>query len=179
MAVGDRDRWDATHRALGAGAPAPPDALRGRPELVPGRGRALDVACGRGPVAVWLAERGLDVVAVDVSPAGLAAGAALADARGVRVRWVEADLDGGFPADDGTYDLVVCQRFRDPALYPALRAALAPGGLLVLSVLSEVGDAGGRYRAAPGELLDAFGDLEVLGHHEAGGEAHLLARAPV
>lgn len=178
MAVADREHWDSAHATLGVGTPVPPDALRARSELVPSAGRALDVACGRGSVAVWLAGRGLDVVAVDVSPAGLAAGAALADARGVRVRWVEADLDGGFPADHGTYDLVVCQRFRDPALYPALRAALAPGGLLVLTVLSEVGDDGGRFRAAPGELLAAFPDLEVLAHHEGGGEAHLLGRAP-
>ncbi|MEQ3549859.1 class I SAM-dependent methyltransferase [Pseudonocardia nematodicida] len=176
MAEADRERWDAKHRALGAGTPLPPDALRGRLDLVPSTGRALDVACGRGGVAVWLAARGLDVVAVDVSPAGLAAGAALADDHDVRVRWVEADLDGGFPDEDGTYDLVVCQRFRDPALYPALAAAVAPGGLLVISVRSEVGDEGGRFRAAPGELAAAFGDLEVLAHHEGDGEAYLLAR---
>lgn len=178
MAERDRERWDARHTALGAGSPQPPDALRGWPDLLPAAGRALDVACGRGSVAVWLAERGLDVVAVDVSPAGLAAGAALADARGVRVRWVEADLDGGFPSEPGRYDVVVCQRFRDPALYPALRSATAPGGLLVVSVLSEVGDDGGAFRAAPGELAAAFGDLEILAHDEGDGEARLVARAP-
>lgn len=178
MAGTDRERWDAKHRALGAGTPQPPDAVRGQLDLLPVAGRALDVACGRGAVAVWLAQRGLDVVALDVSPAALASGAALADAQGVRVRWEEADLDGGLPGGDGTFDVVVCQRFRDPALYPALRAATAPGGLLVLTVLSQVGDAGGRFRAAPGELTAAFGDLEVLVHHEGGGEAHLLARAP-
>lgn len=176
----DRERWDAKHRALGAPAPQPPDALRGHLDLVPAAGRALDVACGRGAVAVWLAGRGLDVVAVDVSPAGLASGAALATARQPpgRLRWVEADLDAGFPAEDDAYDVVVCQRFRLPALYPALAAAVAPGGLLAVTVLSGIGDDGGRFRAAPGELVRAFGDLEIVAHHEGAGEAHLLARRP-
>ncbi|MCM3844770.1 class I SAM-dependent methyltransferase [Pseudonocardia sp. DR1-2] len=178
MAASDRERWDARHTAAGAGSPLPPDALRGRTDLLPSSGRALDVACGRGAVAVWLAMRGLDVVAVDVSPAGLAAGAGLAAAHDVRVRWVEADLDAGFPRDDDRYDVVVCQRFRDPALYPALRAALAPGGLLVVTVLSEVGDTGGPFRAVPGELTAAFAGLEVLAHGEGDGEAHLVARLP-
>lgn len=176
MAEADRERWDAAHAAHGTGTPQPPDVLRGHRHLLPAAGRALDVACGRGEAAVWLAGRGLDVVAVDVSAAGLAAGAALADEAGVRVRWVEADLDAGFPAEEGRYDVVVCQRFRDPALYPALRDALAPGGLLAVTVLSEVGGTGGRFRAAPGELAAAFAGLEVLAHHEGGGEAHLLAR---
>lgn len=180
MAVADRERWDARHRAAGPGAPQPPDAVRGRTDLLPGAGRALDVACGRGTVAVWLAGQGLDVVAVDVSPAGLAAGAALVTtvAPQGRIRWVQADLDNGFPADDDVYDVVVCQRFRAPELYPELAAAVAPGGLLVVTVLSESGDAGGRFRAAPGELARAFAGLEIIDHREGGGEAHLLARRP-
>ncbi|MBC3192600.1 class I SAM-dependent methyltransferase [Pseudonocardia sp. C8] len=180
MSGEDRERWDARHLGLGPGTPQPPDALRGHLDLVPAQGRALDVACGRGAVAVWLAGRGLDVVAVDVSPAGLAAAAELATAERPpgRIRWVEADLDDGFPIEDGTYDVVVCQRFRAPALYPVLASAVAPGGLLAITVLSEVGDAGGRFRAAPGELVRAFADLEIVAHHEDAGEAHLLARRP-
>ena len=93
------------------------------------------------------------------------------------VTTVRADLDDGLPAEVcGPFDVVVCQRFRDPALYPVLPGLLAPGGLLVVSVLSTVGDAGGAYRAAPGELRAAFGHLEVLVDEEGQGEAHLVAR---
>lgn len=174
MAVSDRERWDRRHAAVASPVPMPPDALRDRVDLLPSGGRALDLACGSGQVAVWLAQRGFDVDAVDVSPVALAAGAELAMAHGVTVHWTESDLDDGLPA--GRYDVIVCQRFRDPDLYPALGDALRPGGLLVMTVLSEVGDEGGRFRAVPGELLAAFGELDVLHHDERDGEATLLAR---
>jgi len=153
--------------------PLPPDALRGREDLVPTAGRALDVACGRGAVALWLAGRGLAVDAVDVSAVALDAGRRRAG--DLPVRWWRHDLDDGLAAR-GPYDVVVAQRYRDPGLYPALRAALAPGGLLVITVLSEVDEGPGAWRAVPGELRAAFGDLDVLVHREANGEASLVAR---
>jgi SAM-dependent methyltransferase len=188
VAVADRERWDARHAAAGtAGAaqgaaqsPTPPDALRGREALLPPGGQALDVACGRGTVAVWLAVRGFAVDAVDVSPVALDAGRALAHREGVgeRVRWWPHDLDAGLP-DTGPCAVVVCQRFRDPDRYPDLAARLAPGGLLVVTVLSQVGEGPGPFRASAGELRAAFGHLEVLHHVERDGEASLVARAPL
>ncbi len=173
MSERDRSRWDARHAAAVDVGPLPPDALRGREDLVPTAGRALDVACGRGAVALWLARRGLTVDAVDVSEVALAA-AGRADPH---VRWWRHDLDDGLPAGcAGPYDVVVCQRFRDPALYPRLMAALAPGGLLAITVLSEVDEGPGPFRAAPGELLAAFAGLDVLAHSEAEGEATLVGR---
>jgi 2-polyprenyl-3-methyl-5-hydroxy-6-metoxy-1,4-benzoquinol methylase len=169
----DRSRWDARHAAAADVGPLPPDALRGREALVSRAGRALDVACGRGAVALWLARRGMAVDAVDVSGVALAAAAAAEP----HVRWWKHDLDEGLPsACSGPYDVVVCQRFRDPALYPRLAAALAPGGLLAVTVLSEVDESPGPYRAAPGELLAAFAGLDVLVHAEAEGEATLVGR---
>ncbi|GEL19049.1 class I SAM-dependent methyltransferase [Pseudonocardia asaccharolytica] len=177
MSRADRERWDARHAALDPGTPAPPAALGGRLDLLPPGGRALELACGRGVVAVWLARHGFAVEAVDVSGAGLDAGARLAERHGVAVTWIEADLDDGIPEGcRGPYDLVVCQRFRDPRLYPAMAALLRPGGLLAVTVLSQVGDGSGPFRAAPGELVTAFAGLEVLVDAEGDGEAHLVAR---
>jgi SAM-dependent methyltransferase len=180
----DRARWDARHATSGAPVPAPPGAVLGAPDLVdefPTVGCALDVACGRGGVAVWLPRRGLTVDAVDLSPVGLAAGAGLAAACGLagRIRWIEHDLDAGLPERcAGPYAVVVCQLFRDPDRYGALAAALAPGGLLAVTVLSQVDAGPGPFRAAPGELRAAFPGLDVLLHRETDGEATLLARAP-
>lgn len=181
MSARDRERWDERHRVVGAAgdvAPAPPDALRGREHLLPAGGRALDVACGRGGVAVWLAARGFVVDAVDVSPVGLAAGEALAQRHGMgeRVRWWRHDLDADLPAAcAGPYDVVVCQRFRAPTLYPVLARRLAAGGLLVVTVLSEVDEGPGRFRAPAGELRAAFPGLTVLSDVERNGEASLVA----
>jgi SAM-dependent methyltransferase len=180
----DRVRWDARHAAAEPRAPAPPGLLIGDPDLTaafPTTGRALDVACGRGAVAVWLAQRGMAVDAVDVAPAGLAAGARLAASSGVagRIRWIAHDLDDGLPAGcAGPYDVVVCQLFRNPARYADLVAVLAPGGLLAVTVLSEVDAGPGAFRAGPGELRAAFSGLRVLLDREGDGEASLLACAP-
>lgn len=179
MSDADRRRWDARHAAAGEPMPAPPQLLAGREELLPASGRALDVACGRGATAVWLAEQGFAVDAVDVSPVALAAGAALARSRGARVQWFTHDLDAGLPEGcGGPYDVVVCQRFRDPALYPVLAGVLAPGGLLVITVLSQVGGSVGAFRAVPGELRAAFAGWDVIVAAETDGEASLLARRP-
>jgi hypothetical protein len=80
----------------------------------------------------------------------------------------------------GRCALVICQRFRQPSLYAALADVLAPGGLVVVTVLSQVGFNGtpGDYHALPGELADAFerDGMEILQSREGDGEATLVAR---
>ncbi len=142
-------------------------------------------------MSVWLARQGLEVLAVDVSPVAIGAARWLASAHAVpdsigagsvhgetgSVDFEVVDLDTGLPS--GPFDLVVCQRFRDPDRYADLAAAVAPGGLLVITVLSTVGHAGdpGPFRADPGELIATFGsELEILWSAEADGESHLVAR---
>lgn len=148
---------------------------------MPPAGRALDVACGTGSVAVWAARQGLDVVALDASPVAVEAVDSLAVANGVGLR-IDArvhDLDTGLPDDLGRFDLVVCQRYRDPGLVPALLAHLAPGGVTVLSVLSVVGaDRPGRHHAPPGELRAAVDEhrFTVPYECEAGGLATVVVR---
>jgi SAM-dependent methyltransferase len=99
-------------------------------------GRALDVACGEGRNAVWLAERGWDVTGVDFSEVALAKAAELARARGVAVEWVAADVLEHEPPP-GAFDLVAVLYLQLPrnelarALRNAVRA-VAPGGTLVV-----------------------------------------------
>ena len=68
-------------------------------------GRALDLACGEGRNAIWLAERGWHATGVDFSAAGLAKARRRAAERGVDVEWVEADVREWRPP--GPYDLVI------------------------------------------------------------------------
>jgi|SRR5215218_7883671 len=99
-------------------------------------GRALDVGCGEGADAIWLARAGWDVAGVEVSEVALERAAAAARDAGVTVRWLHADVAAMEPPPVG-YDLV-------SVLYPALRrsppdeairavlGAVAPGGTLLV-----------------------------------------------
>jgi SAM-dependent methyltransferase len=99
-------------------------------------GRAIDLGTGEGRNAIWLAERGWQVTAVDFSAAGLARAARLAAERAVRVEWVQADLLDYQPAP-GHYDLVLIAYLHLPAdslarVFRAAAAAVAPGGTLLV-----------------------------------------------
>ena len=149
-------------------------------------GRVLDVACGLGEQSLWAAQQGFDVVALDVSEVAITALNSAAVNLGLRDRIDSRvhDLDEGLPADlAGSCAMVICQRFRDPALYEQLVYMLRPEGILAITVLSQVGREGepSRFHAAPGELIDAFRDLDVdiLRSLEADGEATLVARRRV
>jgi 2-polyprenyl-3-methyl-5-hydroxy-6-metoxy-1,4-benzoquinol methylase len=98
-------------------------------------GRALDLACGAGRNAVWLAEQGWKVTAVDFSEVGIESARRLARSRGVEVDWVLADvLDWDPPA--GAFELVVVLYLQLPAgerreVLARAASALAPGGTLL------------------------------------------------
>lgn len=102
--------------------------------LIPGR--VLDVGCGEGADAVWLAAGGWDVTALEVSEVALARAVGHAQDAGVAITWVHAGLaEAGLPP--GTFDLVSAQypallRTSDSAAERALLAAVAPGGVLLL-----------------------------------------------
>jgi SAM-dependent methyltransferase len=101
-------------------------------DLVPGR--ALDIGCGEGADAIWLAERGWMVTAIDISAVAISRAKNASAIAGVSVDWVTGNaLETSFPA--GSFDLVSLQ-------YPALPKAgagglrrlldsLSPGGLLL------------------------------------------------
>lgn len=101
-------------------------------------GRALDLGAGEGGDAIWLAQQGWSVTAVDISPSALALGARNAEAAGVaeRIEWLAADLASWQPAD--TFDLVSAQFLQSPVEFPreeVLRratSAVAPGGRLIV-----------------------------------------------
>ena len=146
-------------------------------------GRCLDVACGLGEQSIWAAQNGFEVVALDTSDVAITALNTAAIAAGVRehVDTRVVDLDDGLPPEfAGSCALVISQRFRDPALYDQLVYMLAPGGVLVITVLSAVGLVGepGPFHAPPGDLVCAFRslDVDILRSVELEGEATLVAR---
>ena len=105
-------------------------------ELSPGS--ALDLGCGEGADAIWLARRGWQVTAVDISPIALGRAAERARAAGVthRITCAQHDLDEGFPA--GSFDLVAAhylhsrQQRQHPRMLERAARAVAPGGSRLL-----------------------------------------------
>lgn len=126
---GERDRvWSGKPNAVlvreAAGLPA---------------GRALDLGCGEGADAIWLAEQGWQVTAADVSRIALQRGAEQAERAGVadRIDWQRHNLAESFPA--GSFDLVSAQFLHSEVGLPreqvlrAAAAAVAPGGVLLIA----------------------------------------------
>lgn len=177
----DREYWDRKHAssmpAPALDPPPPPPLFAQVEDVFPAGGQALDIACGRGEGAIWLASRGMRYWGIDISPVAiwmardLVAATRLTD----RCRFDTWDLDGGLPPGDPV-DLVFCHMFRDPSLYQAMVNRVVPSGLIAVAALSEVGGQRGEYRCHPGELREAFGDLEVIDEGEGEGMARILVR---
>lgn len=180
--MSDREHWDARYASYGpasAGEVGPPPAFLPNEASFPTAGTAIEVACGRGRGAVWLATRGMRVTALDVSPIAINFARTLAAEAGVgdSCRFETADLDHGLPSGPRV-DLVLCHMFRNPLLDVALVGRLKPGGLIAIAQLSEVDVGPGPHRGPVGDLRRRFGHLELVAFDEGDGQAALLARSP-
>jgi SAM-dependent methyltransferase len=185
MSEADRERWDTRYasKELVMGL-APKPFVVEMEHVLPRMGRALEIACGEGQLAAWLARRGLDVTAVDISPVALDKARDLARAAGHpdRIRAVLADLDEGLPPLEAGFDLVTCVDFYAPSVMTEARALLAPGGMLLVQVLLQAPGGDSAHRASPGEALGFAAGLQVQFYREGriGGRelAQLLAQRP-
>ena len=129
-------------------------------------GRALDLGCGEGADAVWLAERGWHVTATDISQTALDRGAAAAARAGVtgRLDWQQHDLAATFPA--GVHDLVTSHFMHAPDgsldehILTQAAAAVAPGGTLLVvghAAVPPWGSDAAAVLPAPADVLAAIG----------------------
>src|SRR5258708_4421515 len=196
--------WNARYETLAGAPPGNPASilLEVLPLLPPGR--ALDIACGSGRNAVFLASKGWDTIAVDSSRAALNLARSAAQAVGIpvfesaslpallarnavsgkgRLVLIEADLDT-LPLPVAHFDLVVCTNFLQRSLFPSMEAALRPGGALLYETYTRAqlqfsgGPRNPDFLLRQGELCDAFPNLTTLFYRElsAGkGIASLLA----
>jgi 2-polyprenyl-3-methyl-5-hydroxy-6-metoxy-1,4-benzoquinol methylase len=135
-------------------------------------GRALDIAAGECRNAVWLAEQGWGVTAVDFSDAAFAKAAALADARGVSLTLVEADVTDYAPTP-GSYDLVLVAYLhlpepeRSEVIRRASVAVANEGTLLVIGhdasnlTVGYGGPQDAAVLATPAEIVAAITGLEI------------------
>jgi len=136
--MSELERWETRYSAPGYAFGKEPNAfLKAQAHRLPAGGRALSVADGEGRNGVWLAEQGLDVLAIDFSPTALKKSRALAAERGVRLSSEVADVTTWrWPTD--AYDVIaaIFVQFVTPversALFANIKRALKPGGLLLM-----------------------------------------------
>lgn len=134
----NRAFWDERFGEPGfAYGEEPNDFLREVAARIPG-GPVLCLAEGEGRNAVFLAQRGHAVTAVDQSPVGLAKAEALAQARGTTITTVEADLGRWTPQEEAYTGVIAIFAHLPPAerarMFAAAARALRPGGVLVIEL---------------------------------------------
>lgn len=124
-------------------------------------GRALDLACGSGRHAMWLAGCGWHVTAVDATPLA-------AELPGVDFHL--ADLERNeFAIAPAAWDLIVCWMYWQPGLLPAIGAGVRPGGVVALA-----GKTDGRFATSLQRYRDAFSGWTELAAGE-NGRAYFIA----
>jgi cyclopropane fatty-acyl-phospholipid synthase-like methyltransferase len=148
--------------------------LKAQASRLPASGTALSIADGEGRNGVWLAEQGLDVLAVDFSPVALEKSRALAAERGMRLRTEAADVTS-WRWPEAAFDVVVAIFVQ--VVFPAertvffknLKRALKPGGLLIMQgyrteqLTFRTGGPPEAERLYTRALLqEAFGDMAQL-----------------
>ena len=138
--------------------------------LAPGKApfTALDLACGAGRNALWLAERGWEVTAVDGAPAAIEILQTRAAQRGLKINAVVADLEKGeFVIEPSRWDLVAMCYYLQRNLFEMAKRGVAPGGILISIVhVNEPGEEDSPHRLLPGQLEQYFAGWEILHRHE-------------
>ncbi len=160
----DQTRWNQRYRA-GEFSSDPSDIVKRFHRTAP-RGRALDIAAGKGRNSIFLGKMGFDVDAVDISHVALHR---LGRFEGVRP--VCVDLDS-FDIPGGRYGLILNIRFLHRRLFPQIIEGLVPGGVLIFETYLMAVDPAHpdghnrEYMLRSNELLRAFLPLRILYYRE-------------
>jgi tellurite methyltransferase len=147
-------------------APPTPLLIGSANQLRPGK--ALDLACGTGRNALWLAESGWRVTAVDGSPAAIGILRQRASARAVDVDARIANLEKGeYQIEPSAWDLIaICYYLQRDLFEPAKQGLVAGGLLLAIAHISEPGEEATYKRLRPGELESYFQGWDILHLYE-------------
>jgi len=168
----DQKRWDERYKGSDLRASRSPNPfLKKYIRLLP-QGIALDVACGQGANAVFLARKGFKVDALDISGEALRKVRKLAEEFKVKIRTLRADLDS-YSLEKEKYDLVADFYFLDRRLIPKLKRGLKKGGRIIFETYLAAPEGANqdaprnpRYLLKPNELLSRFRDFRIVIYRE-------------
>lgn len=133
--------------------------------------RALDIACGAGRNAHYLALNGFTVDALDISRVGLDRAENNTPAGAAKICWTQVDLDHGLPNDSKKYDLIIMFRYVNASLLAAIGQRLSEHGHLLceehlVTNQSVNGPSSERFRVATSELETALVGYNVIDKFE-------------
>jgi len=160
---------------------APTSWLIENESLIPRSGDALDVACGSGRHALWLAARGLRTYAVDRDAAAVRELTIEAGRRALPLHATVLDLEAGaVHFTPPAYDLIVVVHYLHRPLFPALVQALRPGGVLAYETFTRAQAERGHpknpaFLLEPGELVTLVRPLEILASREGDYEGRMIS----
>ncbi len=147
----------------------------------PSAGDALDVASGSGRNARWLAAQGFRTLAIDRDPMSIAGIRRLAEDGRLPLRAEVVDLEtGGATLPVSAFDVVVVVHYLHRPLFPSLKAALRPGGILVYETFTRAQARRGKptnpaFLLEPGELRALVAPLQILFEREGDFEGKMLS----
>ena len=170
MSKQDRDKWNQRYAEDSHRKNNPVTLLEDWLPRIP-MGRALDVACGAGRNAVFMAQAGYQVDAVDISAEGLGRARQEAQSRGLDINWIEQDLDKPYQFDTN-YDVIIVMWYVNLGLISQLCDCLSPGGYLLceehlVTDQQVIGPTNLNYRVAPGALAETASALDILLYQES------------
>jgi tellurite methyltransferase len=152
-------------------------------------GKALDLACGTGRNALWLAEQGWSVTAVDGSASAIEILRGRASERGITLATKVVDLEKSeYRIEPSRWDLVAVCYYLQRNLFEFAKLGVVPGGILVSIVhITEPGEEPTAHRLKPGELERYFLGWEILHRYEGKPNdtahrrsvAEIVARRPI
>jgi len=130
-----RDRWDRAYASIDdTTIPEASAFVQSWAHPVPNGAAGVDVAGGSGKHALWLAQQGVQMTVIDVSPVGLAQAERWAKRIGLELETMVWDLEAnGASMPDGTWDLIVKTYFLNRQLLVELATRLNPGGMLMFA----------------------------------------------
>lgn len=170
MSLKDKEKWNAKYGSTaGLDGREPGQWLTDHADLLPGKGKALDIAMGEGRNTLFAASLGYDAWGVDISEVGISRAEALARENNLTIHTQIADLDH-YTIEENAYDLILCFYFLSRRLFEGIQKGLKSGGALIFETFTvdylKYSGFKREWVLEKNELREAFSELKILDYRE-------------
>ncbi len=174
MSASDKDKWDKIYQARQQASEkkdlSPAYILREFHHLLPDQGAALDLACGLGANALFLARHNLHTRAWDISSIAIESLNQSAKSLKLEINTEVRDIITR-PPDEKSFDVIVISHFLEPGIMPNIISALRDRGLLFYQTFTQAriddsGPSNRKYRLSRNELLHLCAGLDIVVYRE-------------